>query len=97
LLKSAATLTREIKPYYRVSSFRGANTLLQGQQNKGRTQKEQITEGRLQKAVQQTDKSSRSKVGPTQIRENQIKGVQRTRAEEPGPLRDATSEGQTTL
>jgi hypothetical protein len=31
------------------------------------------------------------------IREEQIKGDQRTRVEEPGPLRDTTSEGQSTL
>jgi hypothetical protein len=33
-----------MKPYDKVSSLRGANTLLQGHQNKGRTEKE-ITEG----------------------------------------------------
>jgi hypothetical protein len=65
LLKSAATLTREMKPYDKVSSFRGANTLLQGQQNKNRTQK----------ADQQADKSSISKEGPTQIREDQSRGT----------------------
>jgi hypothetical protein len=50
-----------MKPYNKLSSFRGTNTLLQGQQNKGRTQKEYITEERSQKASQQADKSSRSK------------------------------------
>jgi hypothetical protein len=37
MLETAATLTREMKPYDMMSSFRGANALLQGQQNKGRT------------------------------------------------------------
>jgi hypothetical protein len=86
-----------MKPYDMMSSFRGVNTLLQGQQNKGRTKKE-ITEERTQKADQQTDKSSRSKEGPTQMREDEITGDPRIRStEEPGPLRDATSEGQSTL
>jgi hypothetical protein len=93
-LKSAATLTRGIKPCDKVSSFRGANTLLQGQQNKHR--REDI-EDRSQKADQQEDKSIRSKEGQTQIREDEITRDKRTRAEEPGPLRDATSEGQNTL
>jgi hypothetical protein len=52
---------------------------------------------RSQKADQQADKSSRSKERPTQIREDEIKGDPRTRAEEPGKLRDPTSEGQSTL
>jgi hypothetical protein len=95
-LETAATLTREIKPWDKVSSFPGVNTILQGQKNKNRTQKE-ITDDRSQKADQQADKSSRSKEGPTQIREDEITGDQRIRAEEPGPLRDTTSEGQSTL
>jgi hypothetical protein len=44
LFKTAATLTREIKPCDKVSSFRGANTLLQGQQINGHTEKTQKTE-----------------------------------------------------
>jgi hypothetical protein len=54
-----------MKPYDKVSSLLGTNTLLQGQQING-----QNTEDRSQKA----DKSSRSKEGPTQIREDKIKG-----------------------
>jgi hypothetical protein len=41
---------------------------------------------RSQKADQQADKNSISKEGPTQISEDQIKGDQRTRTEEPGLL-----------
>jgi hypothetical protein len=81
-----------MKSWDKVSSLRGAHTLLQGQQDENRN-----TEERSQKADQQADISSRPKEGPTQIREDGIKGDQRTRAEEPGPLRDITSEGQSTL
>jgi hypothetical protein len=52
LLESAATLTREMKSYDKVTSLRGANTLLQGQQINGQS---------TQKADQQADKSSRPK------------------------------------
>jgi hypothetical protein len=57
-----------MKPYDKVSSLQGANTLLQGQQRNG-----QNTDDRSQKANQQADKSI-SKEGPTQIREDEIKG-----------------------
>jgi hypothetical protein len=52
---------------------------------------------RSQEADQQADKISRSKERPTQIREDQIKEDQRAKAEGPGPLRDAMSEGHSTL
>jgi hypothetical protein len=47
----------------------------------------------INREIKAADPKKRSR----QIREGQIKGDQRTRAEEPGPLRDATSEGQSTL
>jgi hypothetical protein len=75
-----------MKPCDEMSSLRGANTLLQGQQ-KIKTEEDSST----------ADKSSRSNERPTEMREGHIKGDQRTRAEEPGPLRNATSEGQSTL
>jgi hypothetical protein len=81
-----------MKPYDMVSSLRGANTLLQGQQRTKTHTEKRDTEERSQKV----DKSSRSKDGPTHIREDEITGDPRTRAEEPGPLRD-TSEGLRTL
>jgi hypothetical protein len=74
-----------MKPYDKVSSLWGANTLLQGQQNKNRKEKRTDHKSQINKA----DHQERSK--------KQIKGDQRTRAVEPGPLRDATSEGQSTL
>jgi hypothetical protein len=80
-----------MKSYDKVSSLRGVNTLLQGQQINGQTHRRENTEDKSQKA----DKSSRSKERPTQIRPAQRKS--KARAEEPGPLRDATSEGQSTL
>jgi hypothetical protein len=58
-----------MKPYDKVSSFRGANTLLQGQQNKRGRQKT----------------------------EDEITGDPRRKAEEPGLLRDTTSEGHSKL
>jgi hypothetical protein len=73
-----------MKSYDVVSSLQGANTLLRGQQINGQDTQKEITE-------QITEE--RSKERP----ETQIKGDQRTRAEEPGPLRDATSEDQSTL
>jgi hypothetical protein len=81
-----------MKPYDKVSSFRGVNTYFRGgrikaeQRRKNRQIKRQHREERTQKADQQGDKSSRSKEGPTQIREDEITGDQRIRAEEPGPL-----------
>jgi hypothetical protein len=44
MLETAATLTWEMKPWDMVSSFRGANTLFQEQQNKDRTQREERTD-----------------------------------------------------
>jgi hypothetical protein len=82
-----------MKSYDKESSFRGANILLQRQQNKDRTHRRENTEDRSQKA----DKSSRSKEGPTQTTEDEITGDPGIRAEQPGPLRDATSEGHNTL
>jgi hypothetical protein len=84
-LKSAATLTRETKPFKKVFSYQSGEDLLNRVDfDRRQINEEQITQGR-------------SKERSTQIREDQIKGDQRTIAEEPGPLRDATSEGQRTL
>jgi outer membrane receptor for ferric coprogen and ferric-rhodotorulic acid len=58
LLKSAATLTREMKAYDKVSSLRGPNTLLQGQQNKGRGQRAN-TEDKTQNTEEQITEGSR--------------------------------------
>jgi hypothetical protein len=81
-LETAATLTRGIKPYDKVSSLRGSNTLLWEQQNKIRRQN--------------TQKRGHGREIKTQIREDQIKEDPRTRTEEPGPRRDAKSKGQST-
>jgi hypothetical protein len=100
-----------MKPWDKVSSLRGANILFQGQQYKGRSDRRENTrrskrEHRAKKEhteeIQKTDhkrqiNSSRSKKGPTQITEGEITGDPRSRAEEPGPLRDTTSEGHNTL
>jgi hypothetical protein len=83
-----------MKPYDKVSSFRGANTLFQKQQNKNRTQKREHTE-RRRSPKENTEEITEER--PTPTTEDGITGDRRTRAEEPGPLRDATSEGQRTL
>jgi hypothetical protein len=67
-----------MKPYDKVSSLWGANTLFRGEQNKNRTQKTDTEEG-SQKADQQADKS-KSKEGPTQITADGITGDPRIRA-----------------
>jgi hypothetical protein len=61
-----------MKPYDMVSSFRGANTLLQGQQNKGRRDRREKTEKRdhrrrTEKADQQGDKSRSQKTRSPEI------------------------------
>jgi hypothetical protein len=78
-----------MKLYDKVSSLRGAKILLHGQQINGQTHRE----GRSPKVVTEQTTEERSKERP----ETQIKEDKRTRAEEPGPLRDTTSEGHSTL
>jgi hypothetical protein len=73
---------REIKRTYRREITGGDHRIDQRREIKG--------------ATRDADQR-RSKEGPTQIREDEITGHQRTRAEEPRPLRDKTSEGQSTL
>jgi hypothetical protein len=65
-----------MKPWDKVSSFWDANTLFQGQQNKGRTDRSENTERRRREIK-----------GATR---DQIRGAPRIRAEEPRLLRDTT-------
>jgi hypothetical protein len=91
-LESAATLTWEIKPYDKVSSLRGANTLLQGQQNKNRDKRVDHRR-QINRQIKAAD-SRRDQHRSEKTRPKEIKGPG---AEEPGPFRDTTSEGQSTL
>jgi hypothetical protein len=78
-----------MKPYDMVSSFRGANTLFKGQQNEGRSEIKRTL--RRQKRKQQKTDHRREIKGATRDAD------QRTRAEEPGPPLDTTSEGHCSL
>jgi hypothetical protein len=71
-----------MKPWDEVSYFQDTDTLLQGQQNKGRSDREERSwKNRSQKRDQKSDQRPDPRI----------------RAEEPGPLRDTTSEGPSTL
>jgi hypothetical protein len=72
MLESAATLTREMKPYDKVSSLRGANTLLQGQQINGQNteDKHRRQSNRQIKAADQRRDQHRSE----KTRSKEIKG-----------------------
>jgi hypothetical protein len=84
-METAATLTRETKPFKKVFSCQSGEDLLNRLDfDRRQINEKQITEGRTTE-----DKSSRSKERPTQIREYQIKGNKMTRTSEAGPLRDA--------
>jgi hypothetical protein len=82
-----------MKPWVQVSSFRGANTLFQGQQINGQRQRRETLKRETEERSPKEITEERSKERP----ETQIKEDPRTRADETGPLRDATSEGQSTL
>jgi hypothetical protein len=75
----------------------GNETLLQGVFNPGRQHPTSGAAEYKQRQINGQITEDRSKADKGQVRENQIKGDQRTRAEEPGLLRDTTSEGQSTL
>jgi hypothetical protein len=75
-LETAATLTREIKPYDKVSSFRGANILLQGQQINGQTHREkkrthrgEITEGDHRREIKEATRDADQRRSMDQSRE----------------------------
>jgi hypothetical protein len=68
-----------MKSYDKVSSFRGANTLFQGQQNKGRSdRKKRYKREKREEKSHKRDQSCDQRPDP------------RRRAEEPRPLRDRT-------
>jgi hypothetical protein len=72
-----------MKPWGKVSSFRGANTQFEAQQTNGQTHRD--------------SRENTEQRGETQP-ETQIKEDPSSRSkEEPGPLRDAKSEGHNTL
>jgi hypothetical protein len=79
-----------MKPYDKMSPFQDANTLLQKQQNKNR--REIKREHREERSPKKNTEQITEERPETQIKEDP-----RTRAEGLGPLRDTTSEGQSTL
>jgi hypothetical protein len=89
-----------MKPSGMVSSFPGANTLLQGQQINGQTQSEERYRRQKQKTDHRRQINKQIKAADPRRdrhRSEKMQGDQRIRAEEPGPLRDTTSEGPSTL
>jgi hypothetical protein len=74
-----------MQPWGKVASISGANTLFEGQQINGHTQR---GERHTDKETEETERE----------REREIKDADQGRSkEEPGPLRDTTSEGHNTL
>jgi hypothetical protein len=67
LLESAAKLTRGIKLYDKVSSLRGANPLLQGQQINGQTHRRQINCRRIKAADRRRDQHRSQKTRSQEI------------------------------
>jgi hypothetical protein len=86
---------REMKPWGEVSSFRGANTLFEGQQINIHTHTHTHTYIHThRRETWERHTEERSKERP----ETQMKEDPSSRSkEEPGPLRDTTSEGPSTL
>jgi hypothetical protein len=90
-----------MQPWGKVSSIPGANTIFQGQQNKGRSAREikrghREEQGRDEKTYKQRreiQKREREERSKTQIKEDPSSRSK----EEPGSLRDTTSEGRSTL
>jgi hypothetical protein len=89
-----------MKPWGEVTFFPGANTPFEGQQINGQTHREErqikrdTEETHSRRETSKRHKEERSKERP----EMQIKEDPCSRSkEEPGPLRDTTSEGPSTL
>jgi hypothetical protein len=82
-----------MQPWGEVSSIRGANTRFEGHQINGQTHRERREDTHRREITEEQITEERSKERP----ETQIKGDPRSRAEEPRPLRDTTSEGPSTL
>jgi hypothetical protein len=83
-----------MKPWGNESSFPRANTIFEGQQLNGQTHREDRRREETEKRDHGRTYHRREIKGATR---EQIQGDPRIRAEEPGPLRDTTSEGQITL